>query len=416
MTTTSSATRVSVSAALNGTRLGYGRSVPPPRVVVNAQIAAGGAAGGTEQFVASLVHALGRLEGEEAFVVVGPAGAGDWLEPYLGPNQQLVEGPTPVRPVGTRRLSHRVAWALDRPAAALGRSDGFFEGLGDVVHFPFQWYAPCRVPTVFNPHDLQHVHYPEFFTPEQIAYRRRAYRGACRLATVVAVESGQTRDDVVREYGVDPAKVEVVHRGPPPVVAAEPTAARLEEVKARLELPETFAIYPAQTWPHKNHLALVRALALLRDRDGLSLTLVCPGRRNDFFPTIEAEVERLGLSDQVRFPGYFEAADLQALYRLATFLVFPSLFEGGGIPITEAFRERLPIACSDTPALREYAGDAAVLFDASSPEAIAAALRRLATDDRLRAGLVERGKRRLERFSWDEAARRYQALYRRLAR
>jgi glycosyltransferase involved in cell wall biosynthesis len=315
-----------------------------------------------------------------------------------------------VRDGGRRRLSPVV------PALGVESSGSFFEELGaGVVHFPYQAFSRCGVPTVYNPHDLQFVHFPEFAAPERVRHRRTTVRAACRLAAAVAAESRQTAEDVVEHCGVGPSKVLVVHRGSPLGVYREPTADMVVGLRRRLGGADPFALYPAQTWPHKNHIGLAGALRVLRDRDGTRLTVVCTGRQNEFFPEIRAEARRLGVDEQLRFLGYVEAAELRALYGEALLVVVPSLFEGGGFPLLEAFEASVPVACSHIPALAEYAGDAALLFDPRSPEGIADALARLVGDGALRERLVSRGRERSRAFTWRRTALTYRALYRRLA-
>jgi len=381
------------------------------RVIVNAQVRPGGGAGGIEQFVAALVHSLGRLDdGPEEYVVVGPRDAADWLEPHLGPNQLLVAPPVPAAKSGVRRVLRRGF------ARAILASDGFFEGLRpSVVHFPYQAFVRCAAPTLYNPHDLQHVHHPEFFRREQLRYRQRAYRAACRLATAVACESRFTAEDVIAQYGVPSERVHVVRRGAPLEIYGAVRPDALEATRERLRPPSEFALFPSQAWPHKNHIRLAQALHVLRQRDGLVVNVICTGRETDHSPHIAAEVERLDLESQMRFVGYLDPLELRALYRLARFVVVPSLFEGGGFPVLEAFHEGVAVACSQLPALSEYADGAALFFDPLSVDAIADALSRLTQDGQLRLTLADRARVRGRSYSWERTARTYRAIYRKLA-
>ncbi len=369
----------------------------------------GGDAGGVEQFVLGLVRSLGRLtDGTEEYVVVSHRDAPAWLEPWLGSNQHLVAGPP--HPGGLQRAVRRVS--RQSPLA----TDGFFESLDvAVAHFPYQSYVDCRLPTVYNPHDLQHRHYPEFFAAEQLAWRETVHSLALRRATAVAAESRWAAEDIVREYAVDPGKVFVVPRGAPTDLYEPPPDALLEEVRRAFSLPRDFALYPARAWPHKNHLRLVEALALLRDRDGVHLDLVCTGRPTEHWSQVEGRARELGLESQVHALGFVEPPVLRALYRLARMVVVPSLFEGGGFPVLEAFYEGTPVACSRATCLPETAGDAALLFDPQSVGEIAEALRRLVADGDLRASLAERGAKRIALFDWEKTARAYRALYRKVA-
>ena len=171
----------------------------PLRVAVNAQLLPGRGSGGVESVVVGLVRALGQLDdGPEEYTIIGPWQDPNWLEPYIGPNQRIVRGPRPVeyllgrsmgplrsparklrdflvRSLGISGLQHQVAI-----------SDGFYESLGcDVIHFPYQQFVICARPTIYNPHDLQHLHYPQFFSPSTIAGRETIYPAGCHFAHTV---------------------------------------------------------------------------------------------------------------------------------------------------------------------------------------------------------------------------------------
>ena len=162
--------------------------------------------------------------------------------------------------------------------------------------------------------------------------------------------------------------------------------ADLAATRSSLELPERFLFYPGQTWPHKNHEGLLEALALIRERHGETPPLVCSGHRNELQPKLERRAEELGLQDAVRFVGFVEPLRLRCLYQLATAVLFPSRFEGWGMPVTEAFSLGVPVACSNTTSLPEVAGDAALLFDPESAEEMAEAAWSLWTDARAPSG------------------------------
>ena len=196
----------------------------------------------------------------------------------------------------------------------------------------------------------------------------------------------------------------------------EPTRGDLDRIRSQLALPEAFLLYPAQTWPHKNHLRLLDALALLRDRIGEPVPVVCPGRQSGDFAAIEGRARELGLAESVCFPGFVGSLEIRGLYELARGLVFPSLFEGWGLPICEAFSAGLPVAASTATSLPDLVGDAALLFDPGSAEQIAAAIERLWTEPELRRDLAERGRERGARFSFDHTARLFRAHYRRVGR
>ncbi len=401
----------------------------PTTIIIGAALTGSGVEGGIFQFTASLIGALGRLtDGDERYVIVGPHTGDGWLTPHLSGAMTLVRSPAPP-PTDDRGRTR--AERLKRMLGPFRRSVGslyraiprpppespFLNAIpADLIHFPYQLFEPCNKPMVYNPHDLQHHHFPDFFAPGDLAFRTQVYRDGCLRAAAIGVTGGAVKGDVVRQYGVDPGKVFVIPVGLPRERTDDPDPAIVERTRLELDLPARFALYPAQTWQHKNHIRLLEAVASLRDRSGLTLPLVCTGGKNDFWPVVERRIADLGLEGQVRFPGYLPAAALDAVYHLADFVVYPSLFEGGSFPMLEAFRKGVPVASSDVTSLPEYGGDAVLFFDPLSVGSIAAAMRRMWVDQPLRETLRRRGSARVERYSWEDAARGYRAVYRHVAR
>lgn len=395
----------------------------PLRVAMDASVTPG-ATGGVATAVWSLVRALGRVTDgpEEYTIVVGSERQAEWLQPILGPNQKLVFRPGSRKHPLLRPFMPAIRFVqnvLSPPRfwPEVPISDGFYEALGcEIVHFPTQRFTVCALPTVYNPHDLQHLHYPQFFSPSVLAWREAIYPAGCHFARTVIVNSQWIKDDLVRQYRIPPDKIQVIPEAAPIQAYPEPTAESLAHVQARYQLESGFGFYPSVAWPHKNHLRLFDALAHLRTQCGLRLQLVCVGGRHDgFWPAIADRLGALGLDAQVRFLGFVPPEDLRGLYRLAGFLVLPTLFEANSLPIFEAWAEGLPVACSNVTALPEQVRDAAVLFDPHDPIAIAEAMRALTVDSRLRGELRARGTQRLRGFNWDRTARAYRAVYRRAA-
>jgi len=406
----------------------------PLSIAIDCQIAPG-KSGGVATFVRCLVHALGQLpDGDERYtLIVRDGNQLEWLEPFVGRNQRLVvrakpsageAGPTfasrlkrtlgPLLPAA-KRVQQVINIERQWPEVPL--SDGFYESLGcDVLHITTQNFVVASMPTVYNPHDLQHLHYPQFWPPEVIAWRETIYPTGCRLAKTVVVGSQWIKDDVVRQYRVDPDKVQVIPEGPPVDFYAEPQADFLASVARKHELEQPFLLYPAVTWPHKNHVRLIEALAHLRDRYGMSVRLVCTGARWDaFWPSVQARLDELELKDQVRFLGFLPEDELRAIMRLSRALVMPSLYEACSLPVFEAWLEGVPVACSNAVALPDQVMDAGVMFDPNSVESIAEAVRSLLLDDALCEKLKALGERRATDFSWQRTAEGYRAAYRRAA-
>jgi glycosyltransferase involved in cell wall biosynthesis len=381
-----------------------------------------GLAGGVATAVRSLVSALGALtDGPEEYrIIVGSNEQVDWLSP-LSDTQQFVLRPQDsrhplLRPFwpAVRRVQNWLAPPRHWPEVPL--SDGFYESLGcDLIHFPTQTFTVCALRTVYNPIDLQHLHYPEFFEPRVIAWRETVYRAGCHLARTLIVNSEWIKEDLVRHYQVDAAKILVVAEASPAATTSELSDEILKGVRKKYQIDGPFVLYPAVTWPHKNHLRLFEAMGYLREKHGLHLQLVCTGSRFDpFWPIIQRGVQQHGLPSQVKFLGHVPHDDLRALFRSATCVAMPSLFEANSLPIFEAWGEGAPVACSNATGLPEQVGDAALLFDPEDHVSIADALARLTTDADLRASLRERGRLRSDQVTWERTARAYRAIYRKV--
>jgi glycosyltransferase involved in cell wall biosynthesis len=406
----------------------------PLQIVIDARMA-DGQSGGVQQWVIGLAAALSRLDdGTEAYRFLVSEGRGDWLAPYLGgrcsalvyPAQLPAEppGPTMARAVRRRRRGLgprlRVLRRLRRliptkkPVHVVSPFDRWLrEAVADVMHFTRQSASKTTVPSIYQPWDLQHLHLPEFFSPETLKARDVTYRAFCAQASLIVVATRWVRDDVAAQYGIAVERIAVVN--PPPVTASyvPPTAQEEAAIAARLGLPARYAFYPAQTWGHKNHERLFEALGRLRDR-GIEVPLVCSGHRSDRYATLMRLAAALDIERLVIFVGFLSATEIQVVYRRATCLVFPSLYEGWGLPILEAFAADLPVACSNVTSLPDLVGDAGLVFDPTDPEAIAIAIERLWVDDGLRAQLAERGRARANQFDWHRTALIMRAHYRRL--
>jgi glycosyltransferase involved in cell wall biosynthesis len=408
----------------------------PLRIGINAQIPSDSGAGGIET-VLRVLTSLNQFGGDEEYVFIGHWNDADWLEPLLSEWQTLVRAPNPekqFKPTGTENLKRLLGGLRplarraknivlpgakrQKPLPKVPVSDGFFESLNcDVIHFPYQDYVYCKgVPTVYNPHDLQHLHYPEFFAPEEIERREIIYPAACRAAHTVVVASDFVKRDVIEKYGTEAAKLQIIPWSPPEVSAERFTE---REAAALLEKydcpPRPFILYPAMTWEHKNHLRLLEAVHVLREREKLIINVVCTGHKNSFYGKIENRLRELNLETQIRFTGIVEYKELSMFYRLARFVVVPTLFEAASAPLFEAWQHGAPVACSAVTSLPEQAADAALLFNPFSVGEIADAVKTLELDDDLRAAYRARGYLRLLDFSPESTAKAYRAVYRKAA-
>lgn len=391
------------------------------RVCIDARLP-DGVAGGVQQTLIGLASGLsGVAEDGEDYLFLAFRDSSGWLEPYLGRRCELLPCERPPQGRGWLGSARRSLPALDRAAFEIAarlpmrvpRSNGLAESARvDVVHLALQQGFRTSLPTLYVPHDLQHRHMPELFSRFELRRRKALYPDLCRRATKVVALSQWGKRDLVEQLGVDEAKIHVVGWAPVLEAYSTPSVEELQTLKARYDLPDAFALYPAQTYRHKNHVRLLEAIALLRDRHDIDVPLVCCGRPGDFSDAVGREVLRLHLERSTRFVGFVRPEEIRGLYATARLLVFPSLFEGFGMPVAEAFRAGVPVACSMVTSLPEVAGDAALGFDPRRTDEIATAIGRLWTDPALRAELSRRGRQRVAGWSWAGVARTYRALYR----
>jgi glycosyltransferase involved in cell wall biosynthesis len=390
---------------MSGTAATSTTAARPLRVVIDCRLRSG-VAGGIESVILGLAGGLSRLrDGDEQYVLLAYPNSYEWIQPLAtGPcTMHLATGVMPLPPVTNGEI-------------VLPRTDGTIENTlrADVMHFTVQHAFLTSTPSIYHPHDLQHVHLPQFFDDAERRKRDVTYRAYCKQATMVAAAATWVRDDLVKQFDLPEEKVQVVPLAPILTEYAEPSASDLAAIRAKYNLPQDFVLYPAQTWPHKNHLRLIEALAMLRERHDLVVPLVSCGRMNEFFATIERRAIELGVRDQLHFLDFIPGFDVQCLYRLCRAVVIPTLFEAASGPLNDAFLAGAPAACSNVTALPRQAGDAAIVFDPQDPAGIARAVRQLWTDDALRKSLAQRGGERVAQFSWDKTARHFRAHYRRI--
>lgn len=351
------------------------------RVAISALTLVPGISGGTESYLRHLCCALGEV-GENDYTVFAPT-----IAPDAG-------GPLPARVVSEYAASQTVRGRIramvassffpSRLAAILEQAEP------DVIHFPLTIHVPrlrARAPIVTTLHDVQHEVFPQLFSKAELIYRRIAYRDAVRRSDCVITISDHARQAIIDTFGVDPSRVRRIYSG-----------VDSQRFHPDGRKREPFVLYPANRWPHKNHERLFRAMDIVRAaRPDVSLVLTGVGH------------DQQPLPEGIATLGHVPTARLPELYRSASALVFPSLYEGFGLPLLEAMASGCPVACSNAAALPEVAGDAAALFDPLLPDSIGAAvLRVLSSPEEYSA----RGLQRAARFTWTETARQHDAVYR----
>ena len=368
-----------------------------------------GRMGGVESYFWNLLDSLQRIDTENEYVLLcDERSLGHFTLRNPNFSQCLIRSRRPFFYRWARSLMRRTL-GVDIMKYSIGALNL------DLVHHPFSMMSPKQslCPVVLTVHDVQHEFYPEFFGPKMYQKRRAGSIGSLAAARAVIADSEFTKESLLEHYGVRPEKVTVVHLGTDARFRPIEDGSQLAAVREKYGLERPFIYFPAASWPHKNHAGMLQALRLLVERPGFDGELVMTGIAEKAQGNIERLIGELGLGARVRILGYLESAELPVLYSLARMLVFPSFFEGFGLPLVEAMACGCPVACSNTTSLPEVAGDAALLFDPKKPEEIAETVWSLWSDAGMRRRLREKALQRGSSFNWDTAARSTLEVYRR---
>jgi glycosyltransferase involved in cell wall biosynthesis len=283
----------------------------------------------------------------------------------------------------------------------------------DLFHATHYVIPPlARARAVVTIHDIIHILYPQFL-PNRAAlvYARVMIRRALNRADRILTVSYNTKRDLVDYFGIAPARVEVVYNGVSSKFRPDLPREERERVAAKYRLPRPYLLFLGGEKPHKNVRNVLRAFAQARRERALPHALVLAGPMPKNRSRVEAIISALELDSRVCRPGVVPEEDLPGLYAGADAFLYPTLYEGFGLPVVEAMASGVPVLTSSTSALQEVAGGYALLVDPMDVDAIAKGIALLATDPARRAEFVELGKRRARDFSWDRAAERTLQIY-----
>jgi alpha-1,3-rhamnosyl/mannosyltransferase len=356
------------------------------RVGVNLLWLVPGEVGGSETWITELLAELeGRDHRPELVVFASPTvlAAHRFLRSF-----EVVEAPEGVGPSRVVRVAAEATWLAW--AARRARLDILYHPGGTVPLLR-------ATPSVVTIHDLQPLVFPENFSKVKLAYLRRRLGPSVRSARLVTAISEYTRTELRDHLGVPDERVAVT----PPAVDPDPAPVGAMDVVSLYRLDRPWFVYPAITYRHKDHATVVRAMADVPD--SLLVLTGGPGPAEQHVTELVAE---LGLADRIRRTGRIDFAQLDALYRGAVACVFPSRFEGVGIPVLEAMARSCPVIAADATALPFVVGSAGDLVPVGEPPAWAAAMVRLRHDDAHRAELVAAGRQRVQRWAPAASAQR----------
>ncbi len=352
---------------------------------------------GIGTYVRNLVHHLERIDQETEYVLLcRPQDQGKIQ--VTSPNFRTVVEPAPPYSISEQV---RIPMTLLREHI-------------DLFHAPHYVLPPaihCR--SVVTIHDCIHLMFPQYL-PGRLAHayaKVQLWTAAHRSDRVLTV-SEASKLDILRRFRVPADKVTVVYNAIDERLSHESTDEDVERVSVRYQLKDPFALYVGNIKPHKNLERLIEAFHQLRQESAFeALKLVIIGDEISKYQGLRRAVHVHKLHKHVRFLGFVPLETLSVLYRLASVFVFPSLYEGFGLPPLEAMYYGTPVVTSNVSSLPEVVGDAAMLVDPYSSESIADGMRRVLTDEHLRAFLRERGMARAREFSWERSVRRIREVY-----
>ncbi len=372
-----------------------------PLVGLNAQLLSGAASyrsAGIHQYIDRLVHYLPAFSDQVEFII------------FANRQARLPAEKARVRVTAwpTHRPLARIVWEqLAQPLWARLEDLELLHGLAFVLPVIRQ----C--PTVVTVYDLSFAYFPAWFQGANAAYLRLFTRLSCQTASRVIAISESTRRAVMRLYGVPAERVDVALPGVDAAFCTLPQD-QVEAFRRERNLPDTFILHVGTLEPRKNHLALLKAFAQLLafDLPCPTLQLVCVGGNGWLYDEIYAAVERLNLQERVTFAGYTPAHELPLWYNAAALFVYPSLYEGFGMPVLEAMACGAPVITSNVSSLPQAAGDAGLLVSPESTDELAAAMRQLLANVDLRRQLSEAGKAHAAEFRWERTAQQTMSAYR----
>jgi len=362
--------------------------------------------GGIGRYTRELLRALAAADTASDYRLFFASRSHPHALPPLPSNFHVT--PLPLDDIWLVRVWHR---------ARLPLPVNWLTGPIDLFHSPDFTLPPVRrgTRTLLTVHDLSFIRDPESATPVLRHYLNAVVPRSVARADHVLADSQATRADLVELYRTPAEKISVLYSGVHESFQPVTDPATLAAVRARYGLGDApFVLAVGTLQPRKNYVRLIQAFAAISNLQPRTsnLHLVIAGDKGWRYDAIFAEVEKLGLGDRVRFPGFVADADLPALYSAARVLAYPSIYEGFGLPMLEAMACGAPVVASTASCMPEVAGDAALLVPPTDVDGLAAALDLALTDEALRADLIVKGRARARQFSWAKSAQQLLEIYR----
>jgi glycosyltransferase involved in cell wall biosynthesis len=357
-------------------------------------------------------HAIGRhLTGNEVYIrnlLVGLAAldqTSDFIT-YLSNNINGAAAAVPERFI-QRYVSGNSFVRLGLDLARKLRADR-----PDLIHVQYTAPLSCPVPVVVSVHDISFIEHPEYFTWPRAAQLRTTVKRTIREAVKVITPSEFSRRAIIRAYGLEPSKIEVVPIAVSPAFRPAGKESAASYVASRFGIQAPFVLTVGDLQPRKNQIGLIRAYEnLIAANPALKQELVIVGQKTWFSDRIVDAARSSKVAGRIRFTDFVNDDELLQLYNACDLMVFPSFYEGFGLPILEAMACGRAVACSNVSAIPEVANAAAILFDPNSTEDITRAMRDVLVDPELKARMERLGQQRASLFTWERTARQTLEIY-----
>jgi glycosyltransferase involved in cell wall biosynthesis len=282
----------------------------------------------------------------------------------------------------------------------------------NVLHIPYQElpFFDLEIPTVLSLHDLQHEHFPNFFTEEQLAYRDKYYKLSANITNQIVVTVKNCKDDIINFYKIPERKISITSFGMENRFEDTNLMCR-NELQARFDFKEGYIFYPAQTWKHKNHITLLKALKKIKENNKLNFKLICSGMKNEYYKVIKKYIEDNDLSKDIIFTGFVSNSELYSLYKHCNLVVIPTLFEAESLPLLEAMSLEVPVICSDVTSLPSTIGDNRFIFESANYIQLSELILKMMEDDNLVNENIGNSKVRIQEFDWKNVIKNFEDSY-----
>ncbi len=271
-----------------------------------------------------------------------------------------------------------------------------------------------KVPVVITMHDLQHFHFPEFFTPEERMYKSISYYIALNESQHIVVSYSHVKDDIIKYFRIKKQKISVCT--PPDTEDWNYKEPEIEwkEVQEKYGIRIPYFLTPAATWPHKNHMAVLKAMKILLP-DNPDLFWVATGKKSNYFEkTLKPAIQEFGLEKHVLFTGMVTDEELYIIYQNARMVVIPTLYEAGSGPLFESMRFGIPVICSHATTLPEHMGNNKFVFDPNDIDQLAEKMLLLWKDGPFRDENIKHIRERYNYFAQLDYPGIFEAMFRKV--